>query len=93
MFKLSWLIEDKWPQKLFKHRQKGHKYIYQAFVVAWKFVLTENMGYFNHNWPVGNRNGSDSIQASTITLQVDTIIWTLDLEVKVEYETKDFKGK
>ena len=60
MFKLSWLIEDKWPQKLFKRWQKGHKYIYQAFVVAWKFVLTENMGYFNHNWPVGNRNGSDS---------------------------------
>ena len=81
--KMSWLIEDKWPQKLFKRRQKGHKYIYQAFVVAWKFVLTENRPEI----------GMEVIQASTITQQVDTSIWTLDLEVKVEYETKDFKGK
>ena len=66
--------------KLFKHWQKGHKYIYQAFVVAWKFVLTENRPEI----------GMEVIQASTITQ------WThkhLDLEVKVKYKTKDFKGK
>ena len=78
MFKLSWLIEDKWPQKLFKHRQKGHKYIYQAFVVAWKFVLTENQPEIG------------LIQASTITQWKHK---HLDLEVKVKYKRKDFKGK